>query len=372
MDICDSGDLSPPRTPSCEPSMKLPAHVCMVKNRLGRPYYYLQRNRGTERATARLRLPDDPRSPEFWAAYAEAMGKRPVREPTGTFALLIDAWRASDEWNRMALATRRLWTMYCDRMLPAIGAVHVKELEPHHVLELRDHLYRGKPASGNNLIRCLSAMIAWGVPRRWRNDNPCREIKPLKGGDGYEHWPPEVISAARAELIHNRLDLWWSVALALYTGQRKGDVLRMRWDDISGGMIAVRQQKTGKRLAVPIHRDLAAILAEIPRRAVTILTDRSGVPWTLYSHGGAWTDYRPAATRGLVFHGLRKSAVVTLLEAGCTDAEVSAITGQSREIVAHYAKGVNQRKLAVTAMGKWEAIANTVVNISDATAKKAI
>jgi hypothetical protein len=46
---------------------------------------------------------------------------------------------------------------------------------------------------------------------------------------------------------------------------------------------------------------------------------------------------------------------VFLLEAGCTDAEVSAITGQSREMVEHYAKQVNQRRLAAAAILKWEA-----------------
>ena len=59
--------------------------------------------------------------------------------------------------------------------------------------------------------------------------------------------------------------------------------------------------------------------------------------------------------RRLVFHGLRKSAVVTLLEAGATDAEVSAITGQTREMVAHYSRQVNQRRLAAAAILKWEA-----------------
>jgi integrase len=58
--------------------------------------------------------------------------------------------------------------------------------------------------------------------------------------------------------------------------------------------------------------------------------------------------------RGLVFHGLRKSAVVTLLEAGCSDAEVAAITGQSRQMVEHYARLVNQEHLARSAILKWE------------------
>jgi hypothetical protein len=45
-----------------------------------------------------------------------------------------------------------------------------------------------------------------------------------------------------------------------------------------------------------------------------------------------------------------------LLEAGCTDAEVAAITGQTREMVEHYARAVNQKKLAAAAILKWEAL----------------
>jgi hypothetical protein len=52
---------------------------------------------------------------------------------------------------------------------------------------------------------------------------------------------------------------------------------------------------------------------------------------------------------------LRKAAVVFLLEAGCTDAEVSAISGQLREMVEHYAQQANQKKLAVAAILKREA-----------------
>ncbi len=59
--------------------------------------------------------------------------------------------------------------------------------------------------------------------------------------------------------------------------------------------------------------------------------------------------------RRRVFHGPRKSAGVFLLEAGCTDAEVSAITGQSRRMVEHYSKQVSQKKLAAAAVLKWEA-----------------
>jgi hypothetical protein len=80
-----------------------------------------------------------------------------------------------------------------------------------------------------------------------------------------------------------------------------------------------------------------------------------------------WRKHKPAAAKGLVFHCLRKSVVVMLLEAGCTDAEVAAITGQSRDMIELYARQVNQGKLAPAAILKWEnaertEIGNTIEN----------
>ena len=85
------------------------------------------------------------------------------------------------------------------------------------------------------------------------------------------------------------------------------------------------------------------------------------LPWTRNGFKASWSDElnRPVMVelrrRRLVFHGLRKSAVVFLLEAGCSDAETASITGQSRDMVEHYAKQVNQRRLAAAAILKWEA-----------------
>ena len=64
--------------------------------------------------------------------------------------------------------------------------------------------------------------------------------------------------------------------------------------------------------------------------------------------------FRPLGRSGLVFHGPRKSAVVFLIEASCSPAEVAPITGQTMQMVEHYAKQVNQKKLARAAILKWE------------------
>jgi len=342
--LTSQGSPMPPR---------LPPHVVMVRNKTGRPYYYLHRFRGTARAEPRIRLPDPEVEPDaFWLAYADAMRLPPPRIRTDTIEALFDAWRGSPEWTSMKASTQREWGRLAKKILSHWGSLEVKGIEPKHVLALRDH-YADRPATANNILRVLGSVMSWSVPRGWREDNPCREMKALKGGDGYEPWPWDVIETARAEL---RPDLWWAVALALYTGQRLSDVLAMRWSAINaGGLLAVKQGKTGKHLMIPIHRDLRSVLDNVPRRAVTILTSAEGIPW----RGGfqtAWRKHRPrlVVERGLVFHGLRKSAVVTLLEAGCTDAEVAAITGQSRAMVEHYGRLVNQERLARSAILKWE------------------
>jgi integrase len=69
-------------------------------------------------------------------------------------------------------------------------------------------------------------------------------------------------------------------AVALYGGQRQADVLGMLWTDIQEELIPVTQSKTGKKLWIPMHADLRAVLAEIPRVSVHVLTNSRRLPWT--------------------------------------------------------------------------------------------
>jgi integrase len=253
----------------------------------------------------------------------------------------------------------------------AIALRQVAGLEPKHVVELRDSR-ASTPADANNLLRALSALFTWCALRGWRPDNPCRLVPKLKIGDGWAAWPWKAITHLQ-EFARN--DLWEAAALALYTGQRLSDVLAMGWSNIEGRLISAVQSKTGKRLWIPIHRELKEVLTAIEARerkrsdnvvalqqlSGPILTNSRGRPWTRDGFKASWQDELNQSEMAvlreqrLVFHGLRKSAVVFLLEAGCTDAETAAITGQSRDMVEHYAKQVSQKRLAAAAILKWEA-----------------
>lgn len=104
----------------------------------------------------------------------------------------------------------------------------------------------------------------------------------------------------------------------------------------------MEQQKTSKKLWIPTHRDFRAVLDTIPKRSTLILTNTRGEPWSgVDGLKSSWQiemarkEMAPIHALNLKFHGLRKTATITLLEAGCTHHEVQAITGQSLQIVEH-------------------------------------
>lgn len=336
-------------------TVQLPPHVHCVRSR-GKTYYYYHPNRGTAIAGPRVRIPGEPTNPDWWDAYREAAElPRPVAR-TDTFSALIKAYKASPEWAGMAESTQTEWSRYLTRVEAVWGDLQVRGIEPKHVLALRDK-YAATPAAANNLLKALTGMLSWSVPRGWRKDNPCREVRYLDGGDPYEAWDRAEITLARQKLP---LHLWIPICLAYYTGQRQSDVLDMGWNKIKGGMVEVLQQKTKKWVWIPLHRDLQAEIARVPRTSVKICTTSRGTPWacgrsyasSLALELKANDDLAPLRKR--VFHGLRKSAVVALLEAGCSPAEVSAITGQTLQMVEHYARDINQKRLATSAIAKWE------------------
>jgi len=355
--------------------MPLPEHVhCTVAR--GRLYYSYHPFRGTKRAGRRVRLPGSPvlpdgqPNPKWWAAYRLAAGEPAPVAPAGTFKALVPAYKASPEWKQLSPRTQKEWVRHLTYVETRWGDLLVVGVEPKHVLSLRD-----TPANANNLLRALSSMIGWSALRGWRSTNPCLRVPKLKGGDGWVPWPWDAIEHLRQ---HASTHLWEAGALALYTGQRLSDVLVMRWSDIDEGLIAVVQDKTAKKLWIPLHNQLSTLLAALEVRLgkslgragrtldlrthhEPILLNTRGKAWTRDGFKASWAkelnepSMAELRKRRLVFHGLRKSAVVFLLEAGCSDAETAAIIGQSRSIVEHYAKQVNQKRLAAAAILKWEA-----------------
>jgi integrase len=151
--------------------------------------------------------------------------------------------------------------------------------------------------------------------------------------------------------------------LALWTGQRQGDLLRLPWSAYDCHFIRLRQRKgkrgKGRRVKIPVGTPLKALLDQTPRVATVILTTRNGAAWT---EDGFRTSWGKACVKAdipddLTFHDIRGSAVTRLAEAGCEVPEIATITGHALADVeaildAHYLGRTT--KLAVSAVAKLE------------------
>jgi integrase len=132
------------------------------------------------------------------------------------------------------------------------------------------------PSMANMTRSVLRKLLGHAVRCGYRNDNPVAEIDRYKGGTRHTWTEAELAAYERRWPLGTRERL--AYALLLYTGQRGGDVVKMRRADVSGGTIAVVQVKTGTALSIPIHHELAAAMAAGPSKGLALIGDRHGRP----------------------------------------------------------------------------------------------
>ena len=126
----------------------------------------------------------------------------------------------------------------------------------------------------------------------------------------------------------------------------------MGWQHVQGDAVAVRQDKTGTALLIPVHPELATALASVPRTNLTFLMTEKGAPFTSAGFGNWFRDQCDlAGLSHCTAHGLRKAAATRLANAGCSSDQIKAITGhKSLSEVAHYTRAADQQRLARQAL----------------------
>ena len=305
-----------------------------AKKGRGRTYWYFERH------GERTALPD-PAAPDFLAAYERA--RRGVPPVTGkrTFARLVQEYRRSNRWAKLAPRTRADYDKVLAWVTDKIGHLPVEGLKTPHV-------YRAQAENAetvrfaNYIVQVLRLLCAYAIRLGWIERNPAEGVPMLRSGrDPRQPWPADMIAAYRAAASGKALLVF---ELLHGTGQRIGDVLRMRWSDLADGGVWVRQGKTGARLWVPLTPALAAVLAETPRDGLTIVTGRHGRPLSYrMAHQAVMAVRVQIGAEAHDLHALRHSAASELAAAGCTDEQIQAITGHTTTaMVRRYAGAARQ------------------------------
>lgn len=325
---------------------KLP-HVKYVRAR-GRTYAYFNTGKQTSDGKPILNRLPDPASADFYGSYSAMAGARTKREAAAsvyTVSSLIDAYLASTEFADLADKSRKAYRLHLGDVRKYLGKAPVDDLTAADIRAVLD-AKAWNPGKRNMVVAVIGALYKWGRERQKATISPTKDIARAKGGT-HLPWPDDVLEAAlKADDATVRL----AVHVLYFTGLRLNDARALRWGDIRDSVVRVTPSKTSrynKRLDIPLAAELKVELASTPKTGMTVIPRIS--EQNLRDRLKAF-----CAEHGVqrVPHGLRKNAVNSLLLAGCTVPEVAAITGQTHQIVEHYAAQINRRKLGEGAIVK--------------------
>jgi integrase len=196
---------------------------------------------------------------------------------------------------------KRLCTVFGDSPIETITPADVRRyLDDRMSTKRLKEGEQPKPAHvrANREISLLSHIINFARERGFTDmANPCAGVRRNK-----EIGRERYVDDAEFDAIYTKADevLRDALDLLLLTGQRPGDVIRMKRTDIKGGCLWVRQGKTRKQLRIADEADLAAALERMQNRkrsatGATLVQDDAGQPLTYWQLEDRWRIAREAA-----------------------------------------------------------------------------
>jgi integrase len=328
------------------------------------------------RATG-ARLHGDPGSPEFIADLAAA--EKLIRDRlAGTFNNLIRLFTNSTEFETtLASSTKAEYKRMLTKAESEFGDMPTTALDDPRVrrdlLDWREMVARvSGEREADNRLSAISAMLTWAVERGQISANHLRGFKRLYHADRSEIiWLPEHIAAFMAVAP---IEMRRAMILALHTGQRQGDLLRLPWSAYDGTKITLRQGKgrRGRSLSpavfIPCTVTLRRMLDGMERTSPLILTTKTGQSFKKRYFARLWEETTIAAGLETIalpgfdelvqlhFHDLRGTTVTLLSESGSTPQQIAPITGHSLKTVHRILERYLARTsgLAEQAIFNWE------------------
>jgi len=309
----------------------------------GVPYYY-------HRASGR-RVLAPYGSAEFFAEL-EAINRhwqehQPPQPVPGTLGALVADYRRAPRWTDLAVRTRADYEKVLHYLAPIMDTALLDFTRPA-MARLRDKVASDRNwRFANYCLNVLSAVFSHGVEYGYMHVNPChgvrRVLRPRDLPDANRPWS----SAERAAVMdaappHIRRVL----TVLMFTGLRISDALALSPRAVcSDGWLRHRTAKTGALAEIPIHPQLAAILAQCPSHGPRLLLTSRGRPWSYHGFRTAFRRLRCSLEAsgsiqpGLTLHGVRHTVGTLLAEAGVSREVIASwLTHSDISTTAHYVK----------------------------------
>jgi integrase len=281
------------------------------------------------------KMKSKPFTPEFAAEQArhkaEASGK-----PSDTLETLIDFFTGPEKQRSpdfLALAeSTQADHLYAFKLIKAkwprlpVKLTQMRGMKKD--IRAWHRSFHENPRKADKLLFSLSKVFSYAVANELVEKNPCTGIERLYQGSRRESvWTPTQVSLFRAKAARHMV---LPLEMALYTGQRQGDILALSWKDYDGIHLKLRQSKGGKRVKVRVHAKLKAILDAMPKDALRICLNSRKRPWTKDGFKTSWgKECTRLGIEGVTFHDLRGTFITERRREGSTVEQIATISGHS-------------------------------------------
>lgn len=304
-----------------------------------------------------------------WLAEAEpaVVAERNAR---GTVSALIAEYYSSSNFLTLAASTRRTHSATLERFRLEHGHRLVADMDPLAIDRILDRM-AATPAMASNMRKRLNTLLRFAVKRKYRADNPIAHVERIRyKTSGFRTWTEADIAAFRNRWPEGTMQRL-ALELLLYTGLRRGDVVRLGPKHRDGDSLTITLEKSGHttELTIPISTEL---LKHLPSNEhSTYLAVAGGRQRSEKSFTGYIGEAAKAAgiTEQASPHGLRKAACRRLAEEGCSALQIQSITGhQNLKELETYVAAASKTILArgaVDAMNASDAKRNRASNLAN-------
>lgn len=211
-------------------------------------------------------------------------------------------------------ATQRDYQRYAVKIKRVFGNSRLADVETKHIARYLDE--RTAKIEANREIAFLSSVYTKAIRWGWCSVNPCRGVErnqEQKRRRYLEDDEIEKLRAAAGKTVRAVMDL------ALLTGLRKKDLLKIRVADLREDGLFVEQSKTGKRQvftwtpalqeAVERAKTLRPQALRRRVRSVYLFANREGQPYTTTGFDSMWQRVvKKSGLKDVRFHDLRAKA----------------------------------------------------------------
>lgn len=284
-------------------------------------YWYIHRNRWQKIGhtyNAALR---------GYAGLQERDGTMPrlIHQTYATYALRVKE-------GTLRPSTLKSYNVLKPRLLEVFSKIDPQDVTPVHVRQFLAHCYTSTPGTANRALAILREAFNVGIDQGLCEFNPAAQVKRKRQVKRTRRLTDAEFKRIR-QCAKGQLPLIMDVLY--YTGQRIGDVLKIKQADISGGVIHIVQQKTGAEVDIEIGPELEKVIAKARSGPVTglWLFSRHGKPISYSTvHSAYETACKRAGVLDTTLHDIRAKTITDIslrgddpqALAGHTDAKMTA------------------------------------------------